>query len=182
MAEIQPNWQQKRLRGRYKIIKDYDSKATMCVYCIESLTTGRCYIGATSMKMMFRVNSHFKDLRNNKHRCAHLQHTYNACGEGDFKVSILYKDATTLEILNILEGVYCEIYRATNKEFGFNTQIPGGIKKHSEETKAKMRASWTDERKIEKSKERKKWHSIYPIQAPIITDDIRRKALEATRV
>lgn len=160
-----------RLTGHYRIIKDYKGSASMCIYCIENLTTGRCYIGATSMKIIFRVNAHFKELRNNTHFCSHLQHTYNACGEEDFRVYTLYENAASVEILKILEGVFCELYRANNKEFGYNTQMPGSIVKHSEESKAKQRASWTLEKKKKQSDRGKLRHLITPIQPPIMSAD-----------
>lgn len=162
-----------RLRGRYTIIKDYDSHAIMCVYCIENTVNGKCYIGATQQKMMFRVNQHFKDLRNNYHFSSTLQADYNKIGESLFRMSILYRDAICKERLYALEGLYSELYNSYNDEYGYNRQIPGTNPKATDITISLMKGRWTDEVRMEKGRKNKERHLITPIKPPTVTPEMR---------
>lgn len=124
------------MAGRY--IADYNKQSSMCVYCIQNIVDGKCYIGITSYGIGNRINDHFKSLRRNKHYNSYLQFSFNKHGEQNFKVFCLYENAKSLKILSILEGIYCNIFRSFERDFGYNLDQAGSIKKHSQETKDKI--------------------------------------------
>ena len=135
-----------------KYLADYDKLSNMCVYCIQNIVNGKCYIGITTYGLQYRINDHFKSLRKNKHYNSYLQFSFNKYGEHNFKVFCLYKDAKNIEILSVLEGIYCNIYRSYERDFGYNLDQAGSIKKHSQETKDKIGNAHRGTKKSEESK------------------------------
>jgi len=117
---------------------DYNRLSNMCVYCIQNIVNGKCYIGITTYGIGKRISDHFKALRRNKHHNSYLQFSFNKYGENNFKVYCLYENAKNIETLSVLEGIYCDMFRSCEKEFGYNLDIAGSIKKHSQETKDKI--------------------------------------------
>ncbi|WP_170932616.1 NUMOD3 domain-containing DNA-binding protein [Desulfosporosinus sp. FKB] len=132
------------------------------IYKITQLSTGRIYIGQTKYRFIERYWHHVWKLKHNSHDNKYLQNVWNKYGENDFEfevVHILKKD----EDLNELEIMYIKTYDTYNN--GFNLTIGGDGKRecpmseeakkivgeknrihnlgrrHSEETKRKMRES-----------------------------------------
>lgn len=128
----------RRINMKPQYIIDYNRLSNMCVYCIQNIVNGKCYIGITTYGIGKRISDHFKALRRNKHYNSYLQFSFNKYGENNFKVSCLYENAKNIETLSVLEGIYCDMFRSYEKEFGYNLDITGSIKKHSQETKDKI--------------------------------------------
>jgi group I intron endonuclease len=59
------------------------------VYSIYNKTTGKQYIGSTTMRFQKRFWHHINQLRKNKHKNSYLQHAWNRYGEDDFEFKIL---------------------------------------------------------------------------------------------
>lgn len=127
-----------RINKIYTFKRNFELLDSMAVYVIENIVDGKCYIGATTVTLQNRVRDHFKCLRSNKHKNCHLQEAYNLFGEEVFKITTLYKNTPTKEILYILEGVYADIFNACDKDFGYNLDTPGLFKKHCAATKKQI--------------------------------------------
>lgn len=171
-----------KLTGYYRVKKDYDGVDSMCVYCIENMTNGKKYVGITTGSMLYRVNNHFKLLRNNKHYNAHLQGAYNMNGEESFRIFLLDKNIQSIDALNELELFYCNLYSSCDREFGYNLDTPGNVRKTSIETRKKQSDLWTPEKKLERSLSYKARHKENPIAPPVVSESgrmaISRKAKE----
>ncbi|HLG29939.1 MAG TPA: GIY-YIG nuclease family protein [Candidatus Brocadiales bacterium] len=153
-------------------IPKYDTNACMCIYALENSVTGKCYVGLTTKKLLLRINAHFAELRKGINNPM-LQSDYNEHGEESFSVRILYKDAENKEQLRILEGIYTNLYRSNEPEFGYNLIIPGLINTLPSSSREKMKNSWTDEKRLHHSKKRHEFHEKEGIKAPILSEDAR---------
>jgi hypothetical protein len=58
------------------------------IYEIINKINGKKYIGSSS-NLNYRKNSHFRDLKNNKHHCKYLQNSYNKYGNENFTFNII---------------------------------------------------------------------------------------------
>lgn len=112
------------------------------VYCIKNTTNNKMYIGQSDdIKRRFR--RHKTELRNAKHINAHLQNAWNKYGEKAFSFLVL-EVTGSIEGLDDLEKQY--INELDTFRNGYN-RTPGGEsgytsflgKKHSEDSKKKMR-------------------------------------------
>lgn len=125
------------------------------VYCIKNTSNNKIYIGQSDdIKRRFR--RHKTELRNDKHINVHLQNAWNKYGEKAFEFLIL--DITeSIEGLDDLEKQY--IKELDTFRNGYN-RTPGGEsgytsflgKKHSEESKKKMRLAKLGKRRSEETK------------------------------
>lgn len=94
------------------------------IYQIENLITHESYIGQT-VDINRRKNTHFNNLRKNKHDNPKLQNSWNKYGEQEFHFRYWSFEINTLEELNNLECEYIKKYDSLNN--GFNL-VPGGGK------------------------------------------------------
>jgi len=115
------------------------------VYAIRLKGTRRAYIGS-SIDVKARVRRHRKMLSENRHSNRHLQSAWNKYGSERF-VSELVKRCKKESVL-FWEQRYINQYRSC--ECGFNlaplASSNGGVK-YSAKAIAKLKASWTTERK-----------------------------------
>lgn len=132
------------------------------VYEIRNQINGKRYIGS-SANLKKRWQSHLSGLCRGCHENQHLQRAFDKYGEAAFVFSILEKVEPEMLIgreqhyLNMLGAEYniariagsCLGYRHTKEA---RRKIGRPNSKHSPETREKMRASWTPERRQALSK------------------------------
>lgn len=129
----------RKLPNGYLIKRSYKMNDKMCVYAIRNIKNEKHYIGITSMTMKFRTVAHLCSLRGNRHTNEYLQNAYNKYGEESFEIITLYRDANSLESLQQMEAVYCELYNSHDSDFGYNLGAVGVVNKMSASTKEKMK-------------------------------------------
>jgi len=108
------------------------------VYKITNIVNSKYYIGsATSIR--FRLNTHKRLLKDNKHFNNHLQSSYNKYGLSNFTFEQL--EVTTKETMIEKEQYWIDYLNATNPKKGYNKRIIAssnlGIKA-SEQTRMKL--------------------------------------------
>lgn len=105
------------------------------IYKITNTDNGKIYIGQ-SIDISHRKACHEYDLKNNRHKNAHLQRAYNKKPNAfKFEIICYCKE----EDLNELEAFYIAKYNSTNQRYGYNFDAGGnGTGRKSEETKKKM--------------------------------------------
>jgi len=111
------------------------------IYAIENMQNGKRYVGS-SRNMERRIKAHVWQLRNDRHHSAHLQAAWGAYGEEAFCfISVMRCGSED----DLLAAERLEIEMHNSVENGYNmTSIPESPmrgKKHSDETRAKMRAA-----------------------------------------
>lgn len=110
------------------------------IYKIENILNSKVYIGS-SKDIKRRWREHLCYLKLNKHHSSHLQYSFNKYGAEVFKFSILLK--CTLKRVPHFENMYVEIYKATERKYGYNMTTPhpinGAPLNDSLETKEKIR-------------------------------------------
>jgi group I intron endonuclease len=91
-------------------------------------------------------------LSSNRHGNSHLQRAYNKYGADNFIFEIL-EECDEIYLAS-QENYWCNLLNVHNRNYGYNIQPthPNNIKKHSEETKLKIR---TNTKGIKKSEETK---------------------------
>jgi len=99
------------------------------IYIIENTVTGNVYIGqTTSLKNRFK--SHIYLLRNNKHRNARLQASFNKHGEHCFTFKVI----EITDILNEREVYWIDLYGGVDGRLNYNMSSGGnGGGKRSQE-------------------------------------------------
>ena len=141
-------------------MKAYNITNKSGIYCIESLSTQRVYIGS-SKNITNRIYCHIWHLINGEHHSAHLQNAFRKYGESDFIVFVLeYCDISDLlhrEQAYFDTFLYAQQYISSNGKddrflkVGYNMTPTAGRHegfKHSEETVMKLIANsislWND--------------------------------------
>lgn len=108
----------------------------MGVYKITNTINGKVYIGQ-SIRLSRRLDTHYRDLKNNRHPNQHLQNAYNKYGNV-FRIEILEYCSNKLQ-LDELERYYISYYDSMNSNKGYNKEDGGHLNKHlSKETKEKI--------------------------------------------
>ena len=87
------------------------------IYKITCLVNNKVYIGQ-STDVNRRIETHFRELRENKHYNKYLQKDYLKYGEDNFKVTIL--EECIKSKLSEREKHYIKTLNARNKKFGYN--------------------------------------------------------------
>jgi group I intron endonuclease len=111
------------------------------VYLIRCLANGRIYVGS-SARLALRWSEHRKTLRNGTHRNSLLRNAWRKYGEDAFSFEVL--DYAPAAALVALEQRYIDRLRACDRSIGMNLAPTAGTTlgvKHSDETRAKVRAS-----------------------------------------
>lgn len=143
------------------------------IYEIKNIENGHRYIGQTRVSLARRKSSHLASLRQGQHFNDYLQNAFNKYGEESFVFHVI-SSATTQEALNAKEIFYVRKIGDYNLAEGGLNQIkapetrkklsqnmtgsgnPMYGKKHSEESKQKMREArlgceWSEESKLKLS-------------------------------
>ena len=136
-------------------------KKVQCIYKIENLLNGKCYVGSTINKRK-RWSDHKKGLRNNKHHNAHLQNSWNKYGQDNFKFKIIEKVDNVDNLLK-REQHWIDTLQVANRKKGYNICPTAGNslgKKHSEETKKKLQGENNSNSKLTKEQAIKIFFSL----------------------
>ncbi|WP_270943129.1 GIY-YIG nuclease family protein [Romboutsia lituseburensis] len=91
------------------------------IYKIENIKNGKVYVGSTQ-NIRIRRNSHFSDLRNNRHKNAQLQNSFNKYGEKYFKFEVIEYIEDIDKLLEI-EGIWIIKLNATDRKYGYNQKV-----------------------------------------------------------
>lgn len=111
----------------------------ICIYCMENKITKKKYIGQTR-DYDRRVKHHLKYYENENN--VYLSRSIDKYGIDAFEIYILEK--CSIEELNEKEKYYINLYKTTQRDFGYNILEGGNTppsflgKTHSEETKQKI--------------------------------------------
>lgn len=110
------------------------------IYCIKHVGSGMLYIGSAE-KFDVRFKKHLRQLRRGTHHSYKLQDAWNKFGEGAFEITVL--ERCDKEALLVREQRWIDELNAVDD--GYNVAIwaesPMRGKKHSEETRERMRES-----------------------------------------
>jgi hypothetical protein len=113
-------------------------KSICGIYKITNTVNNKYYIGS-AISIRYRLNTHKRLLRDNKHFNKHLQASYNKYGLSNFVFEQL--EVTTKEVMIEREQFWIDQLDASNPKKGYNKRINAssnlGIKA-SEETRKKL--------------------------------------------
>ena len=173
---------------------------TSGIYSIDNIVNGKSYIGSSN-DIRYRWNRHLKLLHNNCHNNHHLQKSYNKYGEKNFSFQILEEvpqnklktiEQQYLDVIRVIPFWYYNInYDADRinytsevlkkmsdvkkgKHIGKDNPFYG--KKHSKETKQKIREIRKNQKPL--SNEARKKLSI---AGQNITDETRKKMSDSNK-
>jgi len=112
------------------------------IYLIINLVNNKFYVGSAK-NLWQRKLSHYRDLRNQKHKNIYLQNSYNKYGSQYF-INVLLEKVESKNDLVKCEQYWIDTLDATNKEIAYNicpiAESKLGLH-HSEKTKLKMSKS-----------------------------------------
>lgn len=123
------------------------------IYLIINLYNNKIYVGS-SKNLWERKLSHFRDLRNQKHKNIYLQNSYNKYGKEYFIMVMIEKVEDKKDLIS-REQYWIDILDACNKNIAYNICPNAENKlghKHSEETKKKMSKSMTGIKRTDEGK------------------------------
>ena len=72
------------------------------VYAIRNAVTAKCYVGS-SVDLVRRRATHFRELRKGVHKCVKLQHSWNKHGEQAFSFEVLEQTTSAEDVLRPTE-------------------------------------------------------------------------------
>lgn len=101
-----------------------------CIYCIENMVNGHCYIGQT-LNYNARKSKHLSNLRMGNHSNVPLQRAYNKYGEENFIFSILEEVDDYLKIKE-REEYWIDLRGYYNIDTGRNGFTPTALRNMSE--------------------------------------------------
>lgn len=110
------------------------------IYAIRLDVDARTYVGS-SVDLKGRIHQHRHELRENSHDNSYLQRAWSKHGEDGFSFWLL--SLCHPEHLQIQEGMFMSDTGACDRAAGFNIDVIAIRKRHSEETKEKIRQSNT---------------------------------------
>lgn len=88
------------------------------IYKITNIANNKCYIGK-SIDAYYRLKTHKKYLKNNKHSNPYLQNEFNKYSFKNFKFDIV-EIVDNVDILNDKEKYWISYFSSNNKKFGYN--------------------------------------------------------------
>ena len=102
------------------------------IYCHRNVINNKAYIGQTCQKL----NRRWRDGEGYRH-CSYFYHAIEKYGWNNFEHFIIF-DNLTLDEANKKEKILIALFNTNNPQFGYNLEMGGENKKHSEETKQKI--------------------------------------------
>jgi group I intron endonuclease len=129
-----------------------------CIYKIRNKFNNKVYIGQT-IEYRKRISRHKSALKNNKHKNAYLQNSYNfyenlGCSMDEiFEFSIIMCPINILELTE-WEQAFLDIYREITSCYNIGEIVDSAFRgcKHSDETKNKIREKSKAHRHTQESK------------------------------
>jgi group I intron endonuclease len=123
------------------------------IYTITNKTTGKIYIGSTTVGIIKRLSQHYSELNNNNHKNKYLQNAWNKYGEDDFDMEVLeYCDK---EFCLSTEQYWMNMFDVIDKNIGYNINpLASGTANMSKETIEKRRLTMIDNFKDEAFKDK----------------------------
>jgi len=116
-------------------------KSNVAVYAIRNIKNGKMYVGSSS-NVKSRWNNHYNTLKKSKHHSVKLQRAWGKYGEDSFVFEVL--EYVEKDELIEAEQQYMDFYEAYT-ECGYNVSAVAGApqlgRKHTEESRARMRAA-----------------------------------------
>lgn len=106
------------------------------VYTITNKTTGKIYVGSSTVSIIKRMNHHYYALKTNTHKNPHLQRAWNKYGESDFLFEEL--ELCDKEFCLSTEQYWINMLDVTNKGYNINP-LASGTPDMSKETIEKRR-------------------------------------------
>ena len=113
------------------------------IYCIENTINHKRYIGQ-SKNIYSRWYAHKTKLRHQRHSSELMQNDWDAYGEDRFSFYIIeiIEDA---ELRDKAEIYYIDLYKTTNKNYGYNKETGGIVRSFvSEESRRKISENHAD--------------------------------------
>lgn len=163
-------------------------KTTCGIYAIVNRLNGKRYIGS-SVNIQGRWRSHKYELCHNKHHSAHLQSAWNKYGADCFDFVVL--EVCSVDFLLSREQHYLDEYlpeyntirlAGNNLGYRFSDEVKAKMRvvhsvfRHTEESKKKMSAIWSNKPRGKYSEERRaKMSAAHKGKKP---DDNQRRGLE----
>ena len=117
------------------------------IYCIRDRISGRVYVGSAA-HIARRWRAHRSNLSNGKHPGKVMQASWIKHGPDAFEFSVLERVADLGDLI-AAEQRWIDALDAANPKTGFNVSPTAGNclgVRHTEETKAKLRAYWAARR------------------------------------
>lgn len=127
----------------------------MIIYKITNKINGKVYIGQTVRSLKERFAEHCKP----SSECVALIKAIKKYGKRNFKLEILHKAVDLVE-LNEKEEFYIKLYNSADKKFGYNCNLGGKNRLHTEETKNKIRLAHLGKKRKPFTKEHRKKLSL----------------------
>lgn len=125
------------------------------IYTIKNKTTGKMYIGSTTVGIIKRLAHHYAMLNSNIHKNQYLQNAWNKYGEDDFEMEVL--EYCDIEFCLSTEQYWMNMFNVTNKDLGYNINpLASGTPNMSKETIEKRRQTMIDNFKDETFKNKYK--------------------------
>lgn len=166
------------------------------IYQIKQISTGKMYIGQTSQSFKRRYWMHQYHLRHNVHDNRYLQAAWNKYGEDDFVFGVIEVCKRDKSFILEREVYYIGLYDTFKSGFNLTSGgegAPGVIptpearrkigevnrlnmlgKKHTEETKAKMRASSRHLSPSDSTREAVRQYMMHRVVSDETKDKLRR--------
>lgn len=123
------------------------------VYVIYCTTSFGLYIGST-ISFKRRKVDHLRDLRNNKHHCAHLQNAWNKYGEDAFVFQVI--EVSSKEDRFSSEQKYLDIH--FGKNYCYNSRFSTKYTLNAEQTKDELKSIYS---RVKSDAEREKISSSH---------------------
>jgi group I intron endonuclease len=129
------------------------------IYAIRNTVSGKMYVGSAK-NVSARWAEHRRSLNGDRHHSVTLQRAWAKHGSETFIFEIIENVSDATQLL-IREQHWIDHHQTANKTLGYNICPKAGSAlgvKQSEETKAKLRATWTPEKRAARNNEH--WRRI----------------------
>jgi hypothetical protein len=145
------------------------------IYCWKHIESGKRYIGQ-SIDVFRRKTEHKKLLKKDAHGNEYLQRAWDKYGENKFEFCVI--EFCPEEMLGWKEIEWIEIHQTFKKNFGYNITLGGEAPKLSKETRRKISEAHKGKKHSEETKQklRDAWKKRPPVSV-----EVRKKMADAIR-
>lgn len=129
-------------KNKAMLLNDTTPENKSGIYKIINKINNKYYIGS-AFNLDKRFKRHIRNLRSNKHTNPHLQSAWNKYGESNFKFIIVkYTDINKLISEEQIALDICKQLPSSNYNISYGATSPMLGRKHSPETRAKIKENW----------------------------------------